>query len=359
MTKKTGRQKKLSQKSIPIKSTKLVKDSVKTRSKKILSEDCNSDLIQDEKSAAVSSGKYHEQARVKTQPELLHIPAKSAIALVYRLETAKAVALAKKVAEYLKSKGHHVFTGPGQKLIPGTKSAKTQKQLDALNLVIVLGGDGTYLRAVRILEGRRVPIIGFNMGSLGFLTAHSADKTFDIIDEALQGKMRLYPRSLLYAKVLRKGKVRGEYHALNDMVIERGSLSQLINTTIYSDKLLVSEVKADGFIVASPSGSTAYNLAAGGPILHPEAQVFVMTPVAPHSLTSRSLIIPDDSTLSFKLDGKTVKAHFIVDGQKATELSADDEVILTRSCYDHLMVRQHDHNYFMLLREKLKFGDRS
>lgn len=289
----------------------------------------------------------------------LQLSAKSNIALVYRIETDKAVVLAKEVAEYLKLKGHTIFTGPGQKLIPGTKSAKTQKQLDELDLVIVLGGDGTYLHAVRILEGRRVPVIGFNMGSLGFLTAHSADKTFEILDETLGGKMRICHRSMLYAQVSRKGKVRGQFHALNDVVIERGSLSQLINTSIFSDKFLVSEVKADGFIVASPSGSTAYNLAAGGPILHPESPVFVMTPVAPHSLTSRPLIIPDNSTLSFKLDGKTVKAHFIVDGQIVTELSADDEVTLTKSSYDHLMVRQQDHNYFTLLREKLKFGDRS
>ncbi|MDG0815574.1 NAD(+)/NADH kinase [Bdellovibrio svalbardensis] len=289
----------------------------------------------------------------------LQLPEKSAIALVYRIETAKAVSLAKKVAEFLKAKGHEVFTGPDQKLVPGTKAAKTKKQLDSLKLVIVLGGDGTYLRAVRILEGRSVPIIGFNMGSLGFLTAHSADSTFDIIEEALAGKMELRPRSMIFAKVLRKGKTRGEYHALNDIVIERGSMSQLINTSIYSDKFLVSEVKADGFIVSSPSGSTAYNLAAGGPILHPESPVFVVTPVAPHSLTSRPLIVPDNSTLSFKLDGRTMKAHFIVDGMKVTELSADDEVVLTRSCYDHWMVRQADHNYFTLLREKLKFGDRS
>ncbi|HWU42099.1 MAG TPA: NAD(+)/NADH kinase, partial [Bdellovibrio sp.] len=252
----------------------------------------------------------------------LDLPEKSAVALVYRLETTKAVTLAKKVADYLRGKGYEIFTGPDQKLIPGTKLARTKKQLDSLRLMIVLGGDGTYLRAVRMLEGRNVPILGFNMGSLGFLTANSSDGTFDIIEEALSGKMMLCPRSMLFAKVLRKGRVRGEYHALNDMVIERGSMSQLISTSIYSDKFLVSEVKADGFIVASPSGSTAYNLAAGGPILHPESPVFVMTPVAPHSLTSRPLIIPDQSTLAFKLDGKTAKAHFIVDGQKVTELSA-------------------------------------
>jgi NAD+ kinase len=289
----------------------------------------------------------------------LVIPGKSNIALVYRLETAHAVALAKRVAEFLKKQGHQVFTAPGQKLVAGTKLASTKKQLDSLSLVIVLGGDGTYLRAVRILEGRDVPILGFNMGSLGFLTAHNADSAIEVIEDTLMGEMELRPRSMIYAKILRKGKSRAEFHALNDMVIERGSLSQLINTAIYSDKHLVSEVKADGFIVSSPSGSTAYNLAAGGPILHPEAQVLVVTPVAPHSLTSRPLIVPDKNQLSFKLDGKTQKAHFIVDGQKMTEITADDEVILTRSQYDHWMVRHPDHNYFHLLREKLKFGDRT
>lgn len=283
----------------------------------------------------------------------------SSIALVYRLETAQAVSLAKKVSDYLKDKGFDVYTGPDQKIIPGTKAAKTKKQLDQLKLIIVLGGDGTYLRAVRLLEGRSTPILGFNMGSLGFLTAHAAESVFDVIEKTLAGKMVLRPRSMLFAKILRRGKVRDEFHALNDIVIERGSMSQLINTAIYSEKFLVSEVKADGFIVASPSGSTAYNLAAGGPLLDPESPVFVMTPVAPHSLTSRPLIFPDNKELSFKLDGKTQKAHFIVDGQKMTELTPQDEVIVTKSCYDHMMVREPNHNYFHLLREKLKFGDRS
>jgi NAD+ kinase len=284
---------------------------------------------------------------------------KGKIALVYRSETEAAVALAKKVSDYLKAKGFDLYTAQEQKLIAGTKGLKTKAQRDALALTIVLGGDGTYLRAVRLLEGRDVPILGFNMGSLGFLTAHNADTVFETIDQALAGKMVLRPRSMIHAVINRKGKKRAEYHALNDMVIERGSMSQLINTAIYSEKFLVSQVKADGFIIASPMGSTAYNLAAGGPILHPESPVFVVTPVAPHSLTSRPLIFPDNRDLSFKLEGKTQKAHFIVDGQKQTELNSDDEVVVTRSCYDHWVVRAPGHNFFHLLREKLKFGDRS
>lgn len=282
------------------------------------------------------------------------------IAIVYRLQTEQAVQLSRKLAAWLIQKDYNVFTAPDQKVIPGTKLLRGPKAFDKVGLVIVLGGDGTYLRAVRLLEGRQTPILGFNMGSLGFLTAHHADETFEVVEEALKGKMILRPRSMLQAKVLRKGKVRGLYHALNDFVVERGSNSQLIYTAIYSEKMLVSEVKADGFIIASPSGSTAYNLAAGGPILHPEVKALVVTPVAPHSLTSRPLIFPDDRELEFKLmPGKNQQARFVVDGQKQTDITNDDEIVISRSCYDHWVVRSPSHNYFHLLREKLKFGDRN
>lgn len=282
------------------------------------------------------------------------------IAIVYRIQTEQAVQLSAKLAAWLIQKDYNVFTAPEQKIVPGTKALKGKNAFDNVGLVIVLGGDGTYLRAVRLLEGRQTPILGFNMGSLGFLTAHHAEDTFKIVEDALKGKMILRPRSMLQAQIIRKGKVRGLYHALNDIVIERGSNSQLIYTAIYSEKFLVSEVKADGFIISSPSGSTAYNLAAGGPILHPETKALVVTPVAPHSLTSRPIIFPDDKNLEFKLmTGKEQKAHFIVDGQKQTEITNDDEIVITRSCYDHWVVRAPSHNFFHLLREKLKFGDRN
>lgn len=291
--------------------------------------------------------------------ERLILDKNCAIAIVYRLNTDQAVSLAKKVAEHLKKKGYTVYTAPEQKLVPGTKALKSGKQLDEVKLAIVLGGDGTYLRAVRVLEGKNIPILGFNMGSLGFLTAHSADSTLKIIDKTLRSEMVVRPRSMLTAKIKRKGKIRKELHALNDFVIERGASSQLINTSLFSDGFLVSSVKADGLIISSPSGSTAYNLAAGGPILHPEAPVLVVTPIAPHSLTSRPLILPDERGISFKLEGKSPKANLITDGQTQTEVTSDDEVIICRSCYDHLMVREPDHDYFHLLREKLKFGDRA
>ena len=127
---------------------------------------------------------------------------------------------------------------------------------------------------------------------------------------------------------------------------------------MYFDDSLVNHIKADGLIISSPTGSTAYNLAAGGPILHPEVQAFVVTPVAPHSLTSRSLIFPDNKKLVLKLNQLTSVAHLIVDGQKVLELAQEDEVHISRTATDHLMLRKPGHNFFKLLKDKLKFGDR-
>jgi NAD+ kinase len=291
-----------------------------------------------------------------SKPELLS--SIKNVAIVYRLRTPQAVSVSKKVASWLKERGYNAFTAPSQKLIPGTTMVKTNRQWDKIQLVVVLGGDGTYLRAVRLLEGRRIPIIGFNMGSLGFLTVYRAEEVSDVLEQTMQGRMVLSPRRMIAAKVYRAGKVMEDIHALNDVVIERGSFSQLINIAIYSDKLLVSEVKADGLIVASPTGSTAYNLAAGGPILDPEVKALVVTSVAPHSLTSRPLIFPEERKLSFKLQG-IVKAHFVVDGQKIREVTTQDEVRVEKSPFDHWVVRAPDFNPYHLLREKLKFGDRS
>lgn len=281
------------------------------------------------------------------------------VAIVYRGHTAAPLKAAQKLTQWLKKKKYNVFTAPEQKLISETILVKTKKQLDDLSLVVVLGGDGTYLRAVRILAGRQIPILGFNMGSLGFLTNHSVDELCEMVEKTLDQKMHLQSRSMLLTEVHRNSKLRGQFLALNDVVIERGQQSQLINTAIYSEKTLVSAVKADGIIISSPTGSTAYNLAAGGPILDPEVKAIVVTPIAPHALTSRPLIFPDHRTLSFRLNGKPHHGNLIVDGQKQLEITNDDVVFIRRDPHDHWLVRAPNHNFYHLLREKLKFGDRS
>lgn len=284
------------------------------------------------------------------------------IALVYRLATPAAVNLAKALTEWLAERGYQVFTAPEQQKLPGTSQMKSAKDFSKVGLVVVLGGDGTYLRAVRLLAGQPVPILGVNLGSLGFLTPTRADHVFATVEFALLNKMELVPRAMLEVDFLRKGKKIRQSLALNDVVIERGSQSQLINIAIHSDKFLVSQVKADGIILASPTGSTAYNLAAGGPLMHPDVRALVVTPIAPHSLTSRPLIMPDDRDLRFQIVGvsrTTVCGRMVVDGQIVTDLYCDDEIIVRRSKEDHFMVREPGHNDFLLMREKLKFGDRS
>lgn len=281
-------------------------------------------------------------------------------ALVYRPHTAEALTLAKDITAWIQKSGGEVKTAPEQKALPGAPLMKSSKEFDQIDLILVLGGDGTYLRAVRLLEGRQIPLLGFNLGSLGFLTVNPASEWKSLVQKTLSGQMRTEPRATLEATVRRGKKILGRFNALNDIVLERGSYSHLINAAISLGERQVSEVKADGFIVASPTGSTAYNLAAGGPLLDPAVKAFAITPVAPHALTTRPLIVPDDQVVIFRLvAGRGQKGHFIVDGQKSLEIEDSDVVEIRRGDHDHLALREKDFNDFHLLKEKLKFGDRA
>ena len=288
---------------------------------------------------------------------------KPMVALVCRHETVLASNIGKTLAEWLKDRKIKVFTieekTVGVKKIPGTHWIKSN-QLDRLGLVIVLGGDGTYLRAVRLLQGRKIPILGVNLGSLGFLTPTKVEHLFSTVEATLQGKMEISPRTMLALEVRNSGKQKTQkVLALNDVVVERGSFSQLITVGTFFDGILISEVKADGMIIASPTGSTAYSLAAGGPIMVPAVNGFIVTPISPHSLTSRPVVLPDTGTLTFRLVGHGQKAHLIVDGQELSVVSENEEIVVRKSEFYQLAVTEPQFNDFNLLREKLKFGDRS
>lgn len=280
------------------------------------------------------------------------------VAILYRPQTSLAVQKAMELATWLSEQGSEVLAAPGQSLGRGFKVVGS-KDLDRLDLVVVLGGDGTYLGAVRMLGRHAVPVLGVNMGSLGFLTETRVEDLFNTVIATLGGKMDFRARSMLSIEIRRKGKLRGEYMALNDAVLERGSITHLINIEIHSEKHQVGEIKADALIIATPTGSTAYNLAAGGPILHPETRSIVVTPVCPHALTSRPLIFPDDQRLRFHVTQKAKHAILTVDGAHCGEVTFEDEVLITRSPIDHITVRRPSHNFFQLLREKLKFGERN
>lgn len=279
------------------------------------------------------------------------------IAIMYRPGTDAAIRQGKELAQWLLDEGYKVFQAPNQKLLSKCGTVQS-RNLDKLDLVIVLGGDGTYLRAVRMLEGRQTPILGINMGSLGFLTETRIEDLYKAVSLTLNGKMEFRPRAMLFIEVRRGEKVKSRHIALNDVVLERGSNTHLINIEIMSQKFLVGSVKADALIIASPTGSTAYNLAAGGPILHPEVHAMVVTPVCPHALTSRPLIFPDDQELSFRVLTKDKRAILTIDGVNCGEITVQDEVTVVRNRIEHYVIRKPSSNYFKLLREKLSFGQR-
>lgn len=277
------------------------------------------------------------------------------VAVVYRRGTPAAVATARELTAWLKERKIRVFSHPGQKI----DGAAKLRAPNAVQLVVVLGGDGTYLEAVRMLGPHRVPLLGVNMGGLGFLTVTRVQDLFPMIELALEGKLEVKRRSMLNVQVRSGAKVRDEFACLNDLVIERGPTSQLINVAMTVDRLPITTIKADGLIVATPTGSTAYNLAGGGPILHPEVDAVVVTPICPHSLTSRPFIFPDKRKIQFSLVGQGKKAVLTLDGVKKAKIGPSDEVSVERHPDDHLFLRKVGHNFFSLLKEKLKFGERA
>lgn len=280
------------------------------------------------------------------------------IALIYRPDTKDAFELANRLGEWLSEKDLTIHMYSYQKA-KNPEKPFSKKTLDSLDLVIVLGGDGTYLNAVRILDGRKVPILGINMGSLGFLTNTKVSELFEAVIYTLEGKMEMEPRAMLQIEVRVPKQKRIKVIALNDVVIERGGFSQLLSVSFYHKNLLVNEVKADGIVVATPTGSTAYNLSAGGPILHPEVACLVVTPIAPHSLTNRPMIFSDRHPLTFIISKTSKGGLLTADGKNICTLKPGDEVRVSRHKQNHFVVKRPTHNYYNLLREKLKFGERN
>ncbi|HZI78970.1 MAG TPA: NAD(+)/NADH kinase [Vicinamibacterales bacterium] len=231
-----------------------------------------------------------------------------------------------------------------------------------VDLVVVLGGDGTLLSmATRIAQsGRDVPMLGVNFGSLGFLTETRIDEMLPSLEAVLAGTAVIEPRAMLAAE-MRRGTTRTDSHVvLNDVVFTKAALSRIIELTISVGDNLVTKVKADGLIVATATGSTAYNLAAGGPIVHPRVDALVLTPIAPHTLTNRPIVVPASELIEVRPTVADAKDEIFVtyDGQTGYPLHAGDVVRIRRSERALQLVKAPARNYFELLREKLKWGER-
>ena len=234
---------------------------------------------------------------------------------------------------------------------------RSQMSSRHLDLIVVLGGDGTLLSAVRATAASDAPLLGVNLGSLGFLTDVPLPSLFSMLDAIALGRAAVEQRSLMQCDLLRGEEILGSYKAFNDVVVNKTALARLNHYDLFIDKVFVSSYRADGMIVATPTGSTAYSLSAGGPVLMPTVNAFVITPVAPHSLTHRPLVVPDSAVVEVLLRSDEEVAYLSMDGQPGVDLRDGDRVRCRRSEHKVSLFRT-EADFFHVLRTKLKWGER-
>ena len=225
-------------------------------------------------------------------------------------------------------------------------------------LVIVLGGDGTLLAVGRIFAATGTPILSVNLGTLGFLTEVRLNDLYRTLESWCSNCHTLEPRAMLRAELCRSGATRASYDALNDIVVTKGEIARMGDFAVELDGKLVARFRADGVIVSTPTGSTAYNLAANGPILTPDLDAMVVSPICPHLLTLRPIVVRGDSTLSVRVEGIPNLALLTVDGQRAFELELGDEIRCHKSPYAVNLIRLNEGGFFEALRTKLSWGER-
>jgi len=226
------------------------------------------------------------------------------------------------------------------------------------DLIIVLGGDGTLLSASRHLKGKEVPILGVNLGGLGFLTETSVEELPSMVAKVIKGGFDISKRVMLLVTVKRGDDHVFEFSILNDAVITKDALARIIDIETYVNDEYLTTYKGDGLIFSTPTGSTGYSLAAGGPLIYPSLANIMVTPICPHMLTNRPIILPEGVTAKAVLSSKGEKVLLTIDGQIGFPLEYGDEVIVKKSPYATILVKSFSKGYFEILRNKLKWGER-
>lgn len=265
----------------------------------------------------------------------------------------------KKLAAWLKARGKTVLIEKGTAAGVGVEGVAGRSLPGMSDMIIVLGGDGTLLSAARLVAAskRNVPIFGVNLGSLGFMAEVSLNELYANLAKALAGKLRAEERMMLTATVLRGGKKLFSETVLNDAVVSKGAFGRMVSleVSVGSDRL--TSIRADGLILATPTGSTAYSLSAGGPIIHPAVHCFVLTPICPHTLSHRPIAIPDASVVRVKLASHSAGVSLALDGQAVTELRHGDVVEVCKAKQKVKLIKHPTKNYYEILRTKLKWGN--
>jgi len=281
------------------------------------------------------------------------------IGIVAKRNQPKSLALARRLSTWLRRRRRSVLldaeAATALRLPDGVSK---QEMMERADLVVVLGGDGTLLSVARHSGARRVPILGVNLGGLGFLTDVRPEQVFAGLERVLAGQYRLERRSMLDAATIRGGKVLRRFQALNDVVINKGALARILDLETSVDGVPLCTYKADGLILATPSGSTAYSLSAGGAIVEPSVGVLLLSPICPHTLTQRPIVLPERSHVRVAVRSPDEDVVLTVDGQEGMALENHDVVEVRPSKHRVLLVRSPAHSFFERLRTKLRWGER-
>ncbi|WP_027340048.1 NAD(+)/NADH kinase [Halonatronum saccharophilum] len=277
------------------------------------------------------------------------------IGLIANINKSQAIWAVKKVCELLDDKGEEYILDKASAYLLDreVESLAYEELINHVDLVIVFGGDGTFLKAARTFVKNKVPILGINLGQLGFLTDIEIDKLEEGLDKLLAKEYIIEDRMILEGVVIRQGKVINKAIAINDLVITKGPFSRIINLETYIDNQYVTTYPGDGLIIACPTGSTAYSLSAGGPIVNPKMKSLIITPICPHTLYSRSIVTTVDEEIKVSVDADHNEVMLTVDGQDSFSLLSKDIIKIGKSDLVAKMIKLEGYNFYKILRNRL------
>ena len=280
------------------------------------------------------------------------------IGIVSKAGRSEPIEILKDFLPWLNNRGLEVFLDTETASLLKMRGYPRSEMPSLVDMIVVLGGDGTMLNVARLVCERGVPILGVNLGGLGFITEVQKEEVCNAMDKTLSGEYSIEDRMMLTAHIHRHGEKIAEYTVLNDVVINKGALARIIDLETYINKAYVTIFKADGLIVSTPTGSTAYSLSAGGPVLYPTLDCIILTPICPHTLTNRPTVLPDDVLIEIILKSVSEDVFLTLDGQVGFSLRKDDVVEIKRSPFKTRLIIPFERDYFQILRTKLKWGER-
>ncbi|MGH9914591.1 MAG: NAD(+)/NADH kinase [Pyrinomonadaceae bacterium] len=285
------------------------------------------------------------------------------IGIIVKPNQPDAISVVRRIHEILKERDIELVGEEGfvhallnQKVESKVRVLDREEFIKTADLVLVLGGDGTMIATARLIGDRELPVLGVNYGRLGYLAEFKLEELFTALESIIDGNFKLESRVMLEAELYREGKLIASHRVLNDVVISKSALARIIEIEIRLNDLFVNIFRADGLIVSTPTGSTAYNLSAGGPVIYPSMKAVVITPICPHTLSNRPLVIPDDASIEVRLNRLPEEVALTLDGQVGITLETGDRVLIGKSQTSFNLVQPPSRNYFDVLRDKLLWG---